>query len=54
MTLQDIITGLNNAERFGGEIDSPEGTRYIIMSDTLAKLIAESLLKELFDGDSRD
>ena len=40
---KDVITILETATRTGGDIDTPEGSRYIIISDTLAKLMAKSL-----------
>ena len=43
MNIDDVINILESAPRLGGEIDSPEGTRYIIMSDTLANLISETI-----------
>ena len=48
MNIDDVINILESAPRLGGEIDSPEGTRYIIMSDTLAKLIAGALHNHLY------
>jgi hypothetical protein len=35
--IQDIIDMLKNAERRGSDKDIPEGSRYITISDTLAK-----------------
>ncbi len=42
-TLTQIADALDKAKREGQEYDDPEGTRYITMSDTLAKNIAEQL-----------
>jgi len=36
---------LDSAPRNGGEKDEPEGTRFIIISDTLAKQMSEFLKK---------
>ena len=43
MTLKDVINILENGERVGSERDEPEGSRYIKISDTLARKMAESL-----------
>ena len=41
MSINDIITILKSSERSGTDKDEPEGTRYIMLSDTLAsKIIA--------------
>ena len=40
-TLHDTLKALVEAQRLGGPIDQPEGTRYIQLSDTLVtKMIA--------------
>jgi hypothetical protein len=39
----EIISALKRAPRMGAEKDRPEGARYIQMSDTLAKEIADKL-----------
>ena len=41
--IEKLIGLLENAPRMGAEIDSPEGERYIQISDTLAKELAEEL-----------
>jgi hypothetical protein len=41
-----VADGLDNAERVGAEKDEPEGSRWIQMSDTLAKIIARGLRGE--------
>lgn len=43
MELKDIANALDVARRMGEEKDEPEGMRYIILSDTLAKKISETL-----------
>ena len=43
LTLADIADGLENSRRMGNERDEPEGACYIQISDTLAKLMAQSL-----------
>ena len=45
-TNHHIAAMLSNAERAGGEMDRPEGTRYITLSDTLAREIAKELTAE--------
>lgn len=37
MTLHDVLKILIEAERLGASTDEPEGTRFIQISDTLAK-----------------
>lgn len=50
-TIDDTIKMLENTARQGSLIDTPEGSRYIQISDTLAKQMTERL-KELFkDGE---
>ena len=49
-TIDDIIKVLDNSERQGADVDMPEGTRYITISDTLAKKIS-SKLKDLLKED---
>jgi len=46
MTITDIIKILETANRIGQDTDSLEGTRYIQISDTLAKIMARDLSKE--------
>lgn len=43
MTLVEILHALEQSPRSGKTEDTPEGTRYITVSDTLAKLIQASL-----------
>jgi len=43
LTLTQIAEGLERWDRIGSDIDEPEGARYIRLSDTLAKLMAQSL-----------
>ena len=45
-TNHHIANMLSNAERAGGEMDRPEGARYITLSDTLARQIAKELTAE--------
>ena len=45
-TNRHIANMLSNAERAGGETDQPEGTRYITLSDTLARQIVKELTAE--------
>lgn len=41
--LAQLANDFDNASRFGSEEDVPEGERYIVMSDTLARQIATEL-----------
>lgn len=41
--LSNIIRGLNLASRIGNDKDDPEGSRYILISDTLANEIVIKL-----------
>lgn len=41
--LKKVIETLEYAQRQGGEKDSPEGTRYITISDTLARDMVDKL-----------
>jgi len=45
-TIQKIIDLLEKAPRMGTDKDEPEGTRYIQISDTLAKEIVAQLKEE--------
>ena len=47
MGLQDVIRGLEQADRIGAERDIPEGSRYIRISETLLNEIIEALKDEL-------
>jgi hypothetical protein len=51
--LIDLADGLDAATRQGSDADSPEGMRYIVLSDTLAKLISLQLREtvELFKNE---
>jgi len=40
---REFANGLDRAERFGAAKDEPEGSRYIQMSDTLARQLAAGL-----------
>ena len=42
--LLELARTLNNATRQGTEKDEPEGTRFIVISDTLARNIARELV----------
>ena len=41
--LTQLAIELDDAERLGAEEDDPEGVRWIQISDTLAKMIAQKL-----------
>ena len=41
--LKKISELLDNAKRYGTEKDEPEGSRYIQISDTLARQLSEDL-----------
>ena len=43
--LYQLADDFENADRLGADTDEPEGNRYIQMSDTVTKLIAERLRK---------
>lgn len=47
--LGDLANKLRITYRFGETVDSPEGVRYIMISDTLAKNIEERL-REISDA----
>jgi len=47
--LLKLATLLDEAERIGKSIDAPEGRRYIIMSDILAKEIAVKLRRLVWE-----
>lgn len=49
MSLTEIVEMLRTAERQGAEIDQPEGSRYIQISNTLANRLADAIEKELTD-----
>lgn len=48
--VDDIIHLLDDSKRQGDDVDMPEGSRYITISDTLAKQLSNRL-KELFKAD---
>ena len=50
MNINDIIAILKSAQRIGADKDEPEGTRYIMLSDTLASKIITCL--ESYEYDS--
>ena len=41
--IKEIADLLNRAERVGAELDDPEGMRYIMISDTCARMLADTL-----------
>ena len=41
--MTDLATALRNVERVGSENDSPEGSRYLQLSDSLANQISEEI-----------
>jgi len=43
MNIDEIIKCMREAHRFGSATDEPEGSRYILMSDTLSNEIIECL-----------
>lgn len=43
MTLCEIIDKIKSAERLGADTDDPEGSMYIMLSDTLCREIIGSL-----------
>jgi hypothetical protein len=43
MELQDVLSVLESADRMGAVQDVPEGSRYIQISDTLARQMVEAL-----------
>lgn len=47
--LAQLADELDTAQRCGGPDDEPEGARFIIMSDTLARKIAKRLRRLLKD-----
>jgi hypothetical protein len=46
--IESIALALDQATRYGADVDTPEGTRWIIMSDTLAKRLSTAL-REMAD-----
>lgn len=51
-SLKQIISMLNTAERQGSETDEPEGSRYVLISDTLASDMAASLEAHLAEHEN--
>lgn len=47
--LRQLADNLDKAKRDGSAEDKPEGNRYIILSDTLARMISEKLRKISLD-----
>lgn len=43
--VHEFLSALVNAQRFGGQVDEPEGVRYVQISDTLANLYAARVMK---------
>lgn len=56
MRLSEIADALDSAERQGKIPDNPEGSGYIMISDTLAKQIANNLreIDKLFQTESEN
>ena len=40
-----VAAALRNAQRLGMRTDEPEGVRYIVMSETIANILADMLEK---------
>lgn len=38
--LQKLADDFDRMERYGGQVDHPEGTRYVVLSDTLLRQMA--------------
>ncbi len=51
-SVQQIISALATAERQGSKTDEPEGSRFILLSDTLAGHFASSLRSHLTEAAS--
>jgi len=49
ITFHNVLDILEKAPRLGSDKDEPEGTRYIIISDTLAKKMIAAL--EAYEAD---
>lgn len=49
LTVAEIVKVLESAPRMGLERDLPEGNRYIQLSDTLARKIAQVLRQQIYD-----
>ena len=43
LSLEEVANGIRDASRMGDPVDSPEGQRYIQISDTLAKRLEASV-----------
>lgn len=43
MELRDVINALESAPRIGAEVDIPEGSRYVQITETALSLIIESV-----------
>ena len=51
-TLQDVYATLLSAERHGGDIDRPEGTRTVTFSETLVDMMMEAIGFAITKGNS--
>jgi len=49
-TIRDVIEILEIAPRIGNETDDPEGSRFIIISDTLSKNMVKKLREVTAEG----
>jgi hypothetical protein len=47
LTLEEWALALESAPRLGAAVDEPEGARYLILSDTLAREVASSLRQSI-------
>lgn len=48
--IEQVIDVLEKAERIGYQVDEPEGTRYIKLSETLVKVLIKKLRSEGMGG----
>lgn len=53
-TIEDMIQVLDKSARSGTDVDMPEGSRYITISDTLAKQLSDKLKKLFVIEDNGD
>lgn len=51
--INELVNLFDNAPRMGNEKDVPEGTRYIIISDTLAKELSQKIKNYLVHDDTQ-
>ena len=49
MTIREIADGFDNATRQGATADDPEGSRFVVFSDTSLRRIARDLRLEAGD-----